>query len=145
MFFVFNLLKTVLWNHLVSFSSTSSGDGNMAVDHLNKSEHLLRICKVIFCQPCCMIVAWPPCVIKHSNLSLQGATSPEYQQLLERKTVISKQLEQMQHKENGESIRLWSFNVNIHSSTISLRRGIQIEINRLWFYTSQDNFNIEFL
>jgi len=58
---------------------TSSGDGNLAVDHLNKAEHLLRICR--------------------------GTKSPDYKQLLERKTVITKQLQQQnQQKEKGELI-----------------------------------------
>ena len=50
----------------------SSGDGNLAMDHLNQSEHLLRLCK--------------------------GATSPEYLQLLERKQTITRHLTQNQNE-----------------------------------------------
>ena len=44
---------------------------------------------------------------KHSDMSflhLQGAKSGEYKQLLERRRVISKQLQQKQPGENRESI-----------------------------------------
>lgn len=56
----------------------SSGDCSLALDHLNKADHLLRMCK--------------------------GAKSGEYKQLLERRRLISKQLQQKQHEEKGESI-----------------------------------------
>ena len=37
-------------------------------------------------------------------MRLQGTKSPDYRQLLERKAVITKQLQQNQQKENEESI-----------------------------------------